>query len=385
MVRTKRIGDICDILNGFAFKSNEYVGNGIRVMRITNVQKGEVVDDEPKFFPLERESEISRYMLKNGDLLMSLTGNVGRVGLLTLDMLPAALNQRVACLRIKVPDVSMKYLFHILNSDNFEADCIYNASGIAQKNMSTKWLEDYTIPIPSLEEQEQIVAELDLLTGIIEKQKQQLKELDNLAQSIFYDMFGNPDTNEMGWEKRKMIDVGIGKLTYGSGSPSTQYNGEVRYIRITDIDDDGSLKDDVVSAVDSNEKYLLQDGDILFARTGATVGKTYRHYHSNGKCIYAGYLIRLIPNKSIVHPDYVFGFTKTQYYKSFVALAQKAVAQPNINAEQYGNLLICVPPMELQESYAKQIQIIESQKQSINRSIAESQKLFGYTMDKYFG
>ena len=97
----KKLGDICMLLNGFAFKSEKYVDNGIRVMRITNVQKGEIVDDDPKFYPISSQSEIQRYMLKENDLLVSLTGNVGRVGLLQRELLPAALNQRVACLRLK--------------------------------------------------------------------------------------------------------------------------------------------------------------------------------------------------------------------------------------------------------------------------------------------
>ena len=210
----KPVGDICKILNGFAFKSNEYVEDGVRVMRITNVQKGYIVDDDPQFFPINRESEISKYMLSDGDLLMSLTGNVGRVGVLTSEFLPAALNQRVACLRIKESTgVNLKYLFHIFNSKTFEDDCIINATGIAQKNMSTKWLENYLIPVPQIAEQEKIIAELDCLSGIIEKKKQQLKELDNLAQSIFYEMFGDPVENDKGWDVKKFPECY--KLTSG--------------------------------------------------------------------------------------------------------------------------------------------------------------------------
>jgi type I restriction enzyme S subunit len=137
---------------------------------------------------------------------MSLTGNVARVGLLQNEMLPAALNQRVACLRIKNEQLYINYLFHFLNSDKFENDAIFSASGIAQKNMSTEWLKKYTIPVPPREEQERIVAELDCLSGVIEKKKQQLRELDALAQSIFYTMFGNPITNEKGWEVKKFED-----------------------------------------------------------------------------------------------------------------------------------------------------------------------------------
>lgn len=88
----KKLGDVCEILNGYAFKSQEYVDHGIRVIRITNVQKGCVIDDDPKFYPLTSESSLSNYMLVEDDLLMSLTGNVGRVGLLGKEFLPAALN-----------------------------------------------------------------------------------------------------------------------------------------------------------------------------------------------------------------------------------------------------------------------------------------------------
>ena len=275
-----------------------------------------------------------------------------------------------------IPDIVPRFFYYYL--------CWCNIPSLGYSR-HYKLLKELQIPIPSLSEQERIVAELDLLSGIIDKQKAQLGELDILAQSIFYDMFGDPVENERGWNIKKLSDIAEGKLSYGSGSTSIPFDGNIRYIRITDIDDNGCLKDEVVSPNDFNSKYLLNDGDILFARSGATVGKTYRHRSSNGKCIYAGYLIRLIPKLEIVNPEYVFGFTKTHYYKSFIALSQKAVAQPNINAEQYGNLSICVPPLSLQESFAQKIQSIESQKESINRSIAETQKLFNYTMDKYFG
>lgn len=241
------------------------------------------------------------------------------------------------------------------------------------------------IAYPPLSEQERIVSELDLLTEIIDKQKAQLKELDTLAQSIFYDMFGDPVLNDKGWKKKKINQIAEGKLSYGSGSSAAPFDGCVRYIRITDIGDDGKLRNDIVSPSVFDEKYILNDGDILFARTGATVGKTYLHKKENGKCIYAGYLIKLVPNKSFVLPDYVYGFTKTAYYKSFVDLAQKAVAQPNINAEQYGNLEIPLPPLSLQQSFADKVSAIEQQKAAIGRSIAETQQLFDYTMDKYFG
>jgi type I restriction enzyme S subunit len=91
----KKLGEVCEILNVFAFKSERYTGQGIRVLQITNVQKGLIVDDDPKYYPFDEEANIKQYMLKEGDLLMSLTRNVGRVGLLqkrhSTDELPLAL------------------------------------------------------------------------------------------------------------------------------------------------------------------------------------------------------------------------------------------------------------------------------------------------------
>ena len=127
-----RLGDVCDILNGYAFKSEEYSDSGFRIIRISNVQKGYVEDTTPVFYP-EDNPIVNKYELFENDLLLSLTGNVGRVALLEKEFLPAALNQRVACLRPKKGTaVRTKYLFHILNSDAFEKACILSSKGLAQ-------------------------------------------------------------------------------------------------------------------------------------------------------------------------------------------------------------------------------------------------------------
>ncbi len=187
-----KIGDVCDILNGYAFKSNKYVDTGIRVIRITNVQKGFIEDADPQYYPVSEQKEIEKYMLYEGDLLMSLTGNVGRVALLGGDMLPAALNQRVACLRIKDPAVIYKpFLFHLLNSDYFESKCIFSSKGIAQKNMSTEWLKDYSIPLFPMEQQIKIASIFDAIDAIIASRKEQAQNLEQAIKSRFIELFGD--------------------------------------------------------------------------------------------------------------------------------------------------------------------------------------------------
>ena len=172
-----KIKDACKILNGFAFKSDKYVDSGIRIIRIANVQNGYVEDEKPAFYPDSEESLIRDYILKENDLLLSLTGNVGRVALLDKKWLPAALNQRVACLRIKDSKIIKDYLYFVLLSNKFESDCIKSSKGIAQKNMSTEWLKDYEIPLPDEQRQREIASSLKQLSAIIKNKTEQIRQL----------------------------------------------------------------------------------------------------------------------------------------------------------------------------------------------------------------
>lgn len=192
-----KLKDACKILNGFAFKSGKYVDSGIRIIRIANVQKGYVEDERPTFYPNSEESSIRDYMLEEDDLLLSLTGNVGRVALLDKRWLPAALNQRVACLRIKDDRIIKDYLYFALLSDKFENDCTESSKGIAQKNMSTEWLKDYEIPLPSRQKQREIISSLKQLSMIIKNKTEQIQQLDDLIKARFVEMFGDKDETKI--------------------------------------------------------------------------------------------------------------------------------------------------------------------------------------------
>jgi restriction endonuclease S subunit len=140
---------------------------------------------------------------------------------------------------------------------------------------------------------------------------------------------------------------------------------EPRYIRITDINEFGLLDDTIgVTASKIEDKYVLADNDILFARSGATVGKAYLHKNSlvNYKCFFAGYMIRFIVDPSRILPDYLFTYTQLNIYKAWVKAIQRAAGQPNINAEEYKSLPIPLPPIAIQTEIVKIINNAYTQK-----------------------
>ena len=235
MIQYKRIGQICSVLNGFAFKSENYVDSGLRIIRIANVQKGAIEDSQPVYYPLSTPN-MDKYLLHEGDLLLSLTGNVGRVAILGREFLPAALNQRVACLRITDTSVTIKYLFHILNSTKFEEDCIQAANGVAQKNMSTEWLKQYEIPIYPVEMQERIVKELDKIQAVIQKRYKQISSFESLVKSQFIEMFGGYSlrNKQPGWVKVGAVAEVVGGSTPKTDTPE-YWDGDFYWVTPAEI------------------------------------------------------------------------------------------------------------------------------------------------------
>ena len=386
----KKLGEVCNILNGYAFKSTKYVNEGIRVIRIANVQKGVIVDEMPAFYPSNTEQEIKKYMLHEGDILMSLTGNVGRVGILQKEMLPAALNQRVACLRFKEYNVSPRYIFHYLNSDLFESLCIASARGIAQLNMSTDWLKEQPIPVPPISIQESIVRELDAIHGILEKKQEQLRELDNLAQAIFYEMFGDPITNPKQWEVKKLIEL-VHKdcpVSYGIVQPGDGEEKGVPVVRPVDLKDSDyigreNLKLTTQEISDSYSRTILRGDEILICVRGTTGLLGLVSSELKGCNVTRG-IVPLFFADDIATKLFIFSALKTSAIQSIIADKTYGATLKQINIKDLRDIEFPLPPLSLQQSFAAKIEAIEAQKQAVQQSIREVEALLAERMDYYF-
>lgn len=180
----------------------------------------------------------------------------------------------------------------------------------------------------------------------------------SLLKSRFIEMF-----IEKRYPTASLDELSICGGEYGAQSSAIEYHpNRPRYVRITDINEDGSLNNDYASSanIKDDEQYRLKYGDFLFARMGATVGKTYAY--TFGDQIYAGYLIRYRLNLEKILPEYLFAFTRLNCYWKWVSINQNGAAQPGINAKKYGSLYVPVPPIEEQKKFIELSQQIDKSK-----------------------
>ena len=187
-----RLGDLIDIQNGFAFKSAEYTNSGYFVMRIGNVQNGEIELSNPRYVQIS-DKRMNRFILNKGDILVSLTGKIGRVGVVESEHLPAVLNQRVARITVKDRAIAPNFLFRFLCSRAFREGLQDAGHGAAQQNVSTKEIETVAIAVPTTETQIRIVEHIDALvekTRLLEDMyRRKLIALEDLKKSFLYQAF----------------------------------------------------------------------------------------------------------------------------------------------------------------------------------------------------
>lgn len=181
-----------------------------------------------------------------------------------------------------------------------------------------------------------------------------------------------------GWTLNKLLQLCVGKPCYGAAISAIAKDETLpRYVRITDIDENGNLKNDDWVSISFNDAkpFLLDDGQILFARTGATVGKTYLYRKDDGKCAFAGYLIRFIPDQSKLDSKFLFYFTHSNLYWKWLKSIQTEGVQPNVNANQYSNMIIPTPPISEQQKIASILSNVDNLIQKTDQVIEQTQKL----------
>lgn len=282
-------------------------------------------------------------------------------------------------LAAKISDVNMKYLYYFFNTLSLPND------GYSRH---FKYLKQVVIPLPNIQYQNKIANILDQAQRLIDKRKEQIALLDDLIQSVFYDMFGDPGLNSKEWECGRISDI-IVKTQYGTSTKANENEGEYAVLRMNNITYRGNWDLRALKYIDLDEKdrkkYLVYKGEVLFNRTNSKelVGKT-AVYKREEPMAYAGYLVKAIPNNR-ANGQFIASYMNTKYIKSLLFnMAKNIVGMANINAEEFKSIKVYIPPIELQNHFAEMVENIEKQKELLNKSLAELETNFHSLMQRAF-
>lgn len=301
-------------------------------------------------------------LLKNGDLLFSCSGetkeDIGKcVAFVSNER--AYAGGDIIILSPTVPCDS-KYIGFLCNSSFVNKQRYSFAQGDSIVHISSESIGKIEIPFPPLNEQKKIAATLSVWDSAIEKMEKLIEAKDDQKKSLIWKLIESNDNRKIKlgkvvvdknkWRKSKLSDVASG-FDYGMNAAAKEYDGKNKYIRITDIDD-VSHKFNSVDLVSPNaeleDKYRVNEGDILFARTGASTGKSYLYDKNDGVLYFAGFLIRVHVLKD--DPFFIYVQTLSSKYQNWLKKMSMRSGQPGVNAEEYKNLPILVPTLPEQNA-----------------------------------
>lgn len=281
-------------------------------------------------------------------------------------------------------NMDLRYVAYALKSMNLAK----YVSGAAIPHIYFRDYGEEKIAVPSIKTQSKVADELDKLNELIEIKRNQIKDLDALAQSLFYETFGEPFINSKGWSIMNFGDL-ASSINYGTSLPAVD-GGYYPYIRMNNLTDNGYLDLSNLKYIDIPEseldKCLVRKGDILFNRTNSRekVGKSALFDRAD-KMVIAGYIIRVRAKADMLNPVFAVRYLHLPELKEHLRkICRGAVNQANINSKEMASIPFIVPPINLQNQFAAKIEAIEAQKKLVEASIADLETLLASRMDYWF-
>ena len=286
--------------------------------------------------------------------------------------------------------LNREYLAWFLRSDSFVNWAVTKTAGAKMPRLGTKELLSKEIPLPDLPTQQRIADTLDKVSEGIEVCRKMLGELDLMVKAKFVEMFGTLPANELGWSTGTIRDC-VTEVRYGSSRKAAEGDkGQYPYLRMNNITYDGELDLTDIKSIDipddELDKCSVRRGDVLFNRTNSRelVGKTCV-YNRDELMVLAGFVVRVRANERML-PEFLSAFMNSTFTKRLLlSMCKTAIGQANINAQEFQNIEIYIPPITLQREFVDLKEQIDKSKLTVQRirDKMEMEKLA--LMQEYFG
>lgn len=408
-----KLGDVVSVLGGKRIPAGRTLtkdNTGYKYIRVSDMKNGSVLTENLLYVPTDIYPSIARYVINKEDVYITVAGTIGRVGKIPPEIDGANLTENADRLVFQLLD--QDWLINCLESSLIQQQIIDATTKVGQPKLAIKRIQELLLPLPPLAEQKRIVAKIEELLPYIDCYEQAWSKLEDFNKRFPADMqksilqmaiqgklvpqFPEEGTGEelfqqIQVEKQALIKAGKIKkekplpeitedelpfdipenwrwVRWGDLSQSIQYGynapaqekGRIKMVRISDIQD-GKVLWDTVPYCDIKEDdiptYLLGANDILFARTGGTVGKSYLVKEVPEEAIYAGYLIRT-QYSSLLCPEYMKYFMESQLYWDQLRNGTIATAQPNCNGKTLSKMILPLPPLAEQKRIVAKLEEI---------------------------
>tara|TARA_R110002124_G_scaffold169256_7_gene336861 strand:+ start:6967 stop:8856 length:1890 start_codon:yes stop_codon:yes gene_type:complete len=390
-MKAMKIKDVFhSIKNGANIKQDKSSG-GIPITRIETIVDNKFDIKRLGYSGIDDET-YSNYYLKEGDILMSHINSISHLGKVAIfenseDKIIHGMN--LLCLKANENIILPKYAYYFFRSPFFIFSLIkITKKSINQASFNISNLEKIKIKIPEkLEDQIRITVILNKAEKLIQQRKKSINVLDEFLKSTFLNMFGDPFRNQKKFAKGIIRDV-VSEVKYGT-SKSSSDRGLYPYLRMNNITTNGYMDYSNLKYIDLNDseidKYIVQKGDLIFNRTNSKelVGKT-GVFNEDTKMFIAGYLIRVRTNEK-ANSRYLWGFLNSVYGKqTLYGMCKSIVGMANINAQEFQNIKILIPPIDLQNKFGDIFEKTQLLKTQFETSLIELENLFSSLSQKAF-
>jgi len=342
----KKLGEMCEVFNGGTPDTTKKEFWDGSILWITPKDMGRMksiyVDDTERKITEAGLKNSSARILPINSIVISSRAPIGH---LAINTRPICTNQGCKGL-VPKDELITQYLYYFLKDSVQLLNDL--GTGATFKEISGTKLGNVKIPIPPLPIQQQIVSELDALSDIIIKKKQQLEELHKLAQATFYNIFGDPVSNEKGWEKCCINSVC--KFTQGIQIGVEQQFTEKddncnRFLRISDYTQDCEFR----YVRENNSKYIVKEDDVVIVRYGASAG----FVGINKTGVLANNLFKLNHDREALNNLFLYSQLQSEHYKSFILKVAFGAAMPALSFTVFKDFEIIIPPLTLQNQFSQ--------------------------------
>lgn len=392
-----KIPEVLFFQEGPGVRNTQYTEEGVKLLNVANLVDGKIdLSTSDRYISKEEAyGKYKHFLCDDGDLIIASSGIKveyidKKMGFIDESMLPLCMN--TSTIRFKVLDdnkLRIRYFMYYLKSHHFKEQLFRQITGSAQLNYGPSHLKKMVMPLIDVADQDEIINRLDRIQNIMDARQKQLQKLDELVKARFVEMFGDPEKNTLSWKEEELSE----HLTVigGYAFKSEQFSEEgIPVLRIGNINSGFFKPVNLVYWEDDNtlNRYKMYPGDLVMSLTG-TVGKDdYGNVCILGNDYDVYYLNQRnakLELQDTINKYYLSMLLKFEPVKKKLTGISRGVRQANISNKDILNLMVPIPPIELQNQFAAFVEQTDKSKVTVQKALDEAQLLFDSLMQKYFG